>query len=486
MTLTSSIPEILYGKQEGVGIFIHYHLSMMQYLRDTKITTYLFQEEAYYERAVQRVKFVCDWIYLQAEQEADMSEPVQLFLALGIMIATAKTFAFLMGQINQPSVLGELLAGVILGPSLLNFLGRSELFPDGEMLSGAIINFAEIGVLLLIFAAGLGIDPQSMLKVGRPALLTGVLGVIAPVLIIAPVATFFGYTLVKGVFVALVLAAMSTAISAQVMLELGVLRSREGLTLLGAALVDDLLVIFLVSLFLAINPRDVANLAETRPIIEVIVRMFLFLGLGSLLSWVLLPFLANRIQNLNISEGPLVVALVGMLLMAAAAEYIGGIAAIAGAFIAGFSLGRAKRNVVDRIAHGVHVINYSLLMPLFFIGIGLKADLRLLEGAVLPFATMMLVLAIVTKVIGAWIGTYLGGLDALSGLRVSLGMISRGEVGLIMATIGINAGIIAVEVFSVVVLIVLATAMITPPLMRWSFTAQAEKLLRSKVELKVG
>lgn len=411
-----------------------------------------------------------------------MTEPLQLFLAIGIMIAAAKLAGYLSLRLSQPVVLGELLVGVLLGPTVIDLFSTSRLFPDGDKISHSIIEFAEIGVLLLIFNAGLEINLESMVKVGRPATLAGVLGVVMPVLMIAPAAVLFDYSAAKAVFIGLVLASVSTAISAQVMLELGVLQKREGLTLLGAALVDDLLVVLLVSAFLAINPDGVAALVQTRPIWEVLLRMIGFLLIGSLLCWFVLPWLANRIHRLPISEGVLALALVAVLIMAVSAEYLGGVAAIAGAFIVGVSLGRAKRDVAAHLEHSLHALNYGLLVPLFFISIGLKANLRLLESDILFFACVMLALAVISKVFGTWIGTRLGGFDNLSALRVGLGMVSRGEVGLIIAAIGINSGILAAEVFSVLVFIVLITTLITPLLMRWSFTPQVEQFFASKAK----
>jgi Kef-type K+ transport system membrane component KefB len=270
-------------------------------------------------------------------------------------------------------------------------------------------------------------------------------------------------------FVGIILASMSTSITAQVMIELGVLRRQEGLTLLGAALVDDAIVILLLSLFIAINPGGIVVVAESRSIIEVLVRIVGFLVIGSLVSWIALPRLANWISELRITEGVLMFAIVATLLLSFSAEFFGGIAGITGAFLAGVCLGRARRGVVERIEEGIHAVNYSFLVPLFFVSIGLRANLRLLTADLLPFAIVITVLAIVTKVIGAGGGSMLGGFNRTSATRVGLGMISRGEVGLIIAAIGVDYGILQPAVFTTVVFVVLVTTLITPPLVRWSF-----------------
>ncbi len=398
-----------------------------------------------------------------------MSETVQFVLALGLLIGFAKAMGYLAYRFNQPAVLGELLAGVIAGPTLINLLGNANLFSHGEDVTHTLIEVAEIGVLMLMFMAGLEVDPKNLLDVGKPALLAGVIGVIVPLVVITPVITLFGYTVEKALFLGILLAATSTSITAQVMLELGVLQKREGLTLLGAALVDDAAVILLISLFLAINPGGVVAVETTRPILEVIVRIIGFLVIGSLASWVLLPRLANWIADLPISAGALMFAFVAMLLLSVAAEFFGGVAAITGAFLAGVCIRRARHSVVETIERGLHSLSYAFVVPLFFVSIGLQANLRLLTLDLLPFALVLTLTAVLAKMIGAGGGARIGGFDNTSALRVGLGMISRGEVGLIIAAIGVTYGVLSEAAFTVVVFVVLLTTVITPPLVRWSF-----------------
>lgn len=398
-----------------------------------------------------------------------VTESVQFFLALGVAIGFAKLMGYVTYRLNQPAVLGELLAGLIIGPTLLNFLSNPMLFPDGHSVEHTLVEVAEVGVLLLMFMAGMEVDLKSMLKVGRPAVLAGLLGVVVPMVVITPVVTMFGYSFEKAIFIGILLASMSTSITAQVMIELGVIRKKEGLTLLGAALVDDAVVILLLSLFLAINPGGVITVSETRSVAEVLIRIVGFIVIGFTVSWYGLPRLANWISRLPIVEGVLLFAIVATLLLSWSAEYFGGIAGITGAFIAGLCIGQARHGVVEKIERGIHSINYGLLVPLFFVSIGLRANLRLLTADILPFALVMTVLAIVTKVVGAGGGSRLGGFDRVSSMRVALGMVSRGEVGLIIAAIGVDFGILQPEVFTTIVFVVLVTTIITPPLVRWSF-----------------
>lgn len=401
-----------------------------------------------------------------------MTPLVQFFFALGLMIAFAKALGYISYRLNQPAVLGELLAGVILGPTVLNILGIPALFPDGEHVAGTLIEVAEIGVLLLMFMAGLEVDPASMREVGKPALLAGLIGVIVPLVVITPVTAMFNIPIENALFIGILFASMSTSITAQVMFELGVLQRKEGITLLGAALVDDAIVILLVSLFIAINPGNVilpGDNTNVRAIPEVLIRIVFFFVAGPAFAWFALPRLLNWISRLRITEGPLAFALVAVLLMSVAAEAIGGVAAITGAFLAGFAIRQARRSVVEQVERGIHTLNYGFLVPLFFVSIGLQANLRLLTAELLPFALVITALAIATKIIGAGGGVKLAGFDNLSAMRIGVGMISRGEVGLIIASIGVGYGILTAETFTVVIFVVLVTTIITPPLVRWSF-----------------
>lgn len=402
-----------------------------------------------------------------------MTELVQFFLALGLMIGFAKTLGYLAVRFNQPSALGELIAGVILGPTILNVLGYAPVFPDGEHITKTIIEVAELGVLLLMLMAGMEVDPRSLREVGKPAIFAGLLGVFVPLIVIPPAVMAFGFPFEKSLFIGILLASMSTSITAQVMLEMGVLRQREGLTLLSAALIDDAAVIVLLSLFLAVNPGGIVVGAEARPILEVLLRIGFFMVGGAALSWFVLPRLLNAVSRLPIAEASLTFALVATLLMSAGAEIIGGIAAITGAFFVGIAVRRARRRPFEQIERGIHALNYAFLVPLFFVSIGLQANLRLLTADLVPLTLVLTVLAVLTKVIGAGGGVRLAGESNRTALRIGLGMMSRGEVGLIIAAIGLSYGILSPEVLTVIIFVVLATTIITPPLVRWSFRGHA-------------
>jgi Kef-type K+ transport system membrane component KefB len=396
---------------------------------------------------------------------------LQLTLAIAIIILAAKAGGYIAVRLRQPAVLGELLVGLILGPTLIDLV-HLPFVSNPELLQEEIADLAALGVVFLMFMAGLEVELSEMLRSGRASALSGTIGVIVPLFMGAIVALPFGHTDQAAWFIGIILTATSVSISAQTLLELGVLRTREGLTLLGAAVVDDVLVLVVLSIFLALNGSD-------ESIGAVLIKMLVYLALSGLLGWFMLPRVVTWIDRQPISEGLTAVVLCLILVFAWSAEVMGGLAAITGAFIAGVGLGRSVLR--EKIETKMRPITYGFLVPIFFVSIGLEADLRAIAGALLPFLIVLFVVAVVSKVIGAGLGARLAGLNNAESLRVGVGMISRGEVGLIVAGIGVQQGIISAEVFSMVVVLVLLTTLITPLLLRWVFpkTIAAPQVKRS-------
>jgi Kef-type K+ transport system membrane component KefB len=246
-------------------------------------------------------------------------------------------------------------------------------------------------------------------------------------------------------FMGIVLAATSVSISAQTLLELGFLRSREGLILLGAAVVDDVLAIAILSAFVAIATSGGGGVLS---LVWIIIRMLLFLVGTFLLGRWLLPRMATWAERLPVSQGLMSFVVVSVLLFAWASEAVGGVAAITGAFIAGVALSNSYSK--DEIESGIHTLTYALFVPVFLVSIGLTANARLL-------------------LFGGGAGAKFGGTSWPESLRIGVGMISRGEVGLIVAGVGVTTGIIEADVFTVVVIMVLVTTLATPPLLRLAF-----------------
>ena len=388
-----------------------------------------------------------------------MDPLLQFLLLLAIIIVAAKGAGYISTRLGQPSVLGGLVAGLILGPTGLDLL-HLPVFEGGNM-EEVVALLAHLGVLLLMFAAGLEVDFDAMLRAGRPAVLGGILGVVSPVVLGMAVALPFGYGFEPSLAIGLVLAATSVSISAQTLMELGVLRTRVGMALLGAAVVDDVLVILFFSLFGALAVGEGGGVLT---ILWVLARMVLVLAASVLVGARVLPRLTHLIDRLPISEGVMALVLVAMLLLAWAAEFLGGMAAITGAFLGGLFF--ARTNLRQHIEERVHVLAYSWLVPVFFVSIGLEANAREVGVAGLPFALAIIVVALVSKVLGSGLGARLAGFDNGEALRLGVGMISRGEVGLILAAVAQDTGLIDDAVFASVVLMVLVTTLVTPLFLR--------------------
>jgi len=387
-----------------------------------------------------------------------MDPVLQLLLALFIIVVMAKSAGYLSTRLGQPSVLGELLIGLILGPTVLNML-HWPVFGDPH-LEETISYLAHLGVLILMFVAGMEVDLEAMLKAGRPAVLAGVIGVIAPILLGGLQGWLSGFDLAHSAFIGLTLAATSVSISAQTLMELQVLRTRVGMGLLGAAVVDDVLVVLLLSVFMGVA----AGSSSLLSVLWVLARMVVFLFLAIWLGRLVLPRLGALVERLPISEGVMALALAVTFLYAWAAEALGGMAAITGAFIAGLIFGRTPLR--EEIEHGMHTLAYAWLVPVFFVSIGLETNARALGVSGIPFALIMVVVAVLSKVIGCGLGARLGGFTNGEALRLGVGMSSRGEVGLIVATVGMSSGLIDDLVFASVVIMVLVTTLLTPIMLR--------------------
>jgi Kef-type K+ transport system membrane component KefB len=281
----------------------------------------------------------------------------------------------------------------------------------------------------------------------------------------AAVAVAFGFPLYwEGIFIGTILTATSVSISAQTLIELGALRSREGATILGAAVIDDVMGIVILSLVVAFA-RTAADGVDLGQISVVVVRIAAFFAIAVATGRVLGPLLGWT-SSLGVSQAVLSAAIAVAFVYSWAAEYLGGIAAITGAYVAGVLI--AQTEFKKEVDGGIHALTYSVFVPAFFIGIGLQANGREL-GESVAFTVLLILTAIVTKAVGCATCARLSGFSTRESVRVGAGMISRGEVGLIVAGYGLSNGLIGRDVFSASVIMVLATTMVTPPLLRLLF-----------------
>lgn len=417
-----------------------------------------------------------------------MSHLLQLLLLLVIIIAAAKLAGAGANRVEQPAVFGEILAGLLLGPTVLNVLGWSFFAAPAAPgalatapLAAIVRDLADIGVILLMFIAGMETDLAEMRRVGRVAFWSAAGGVVLPLVGGALVATAFGIPMLwEGLFIGTILTATSVSISAQTLMEIGALRSKEGSAILGAAVIDDVMGIVLLSAVIAFaRSGEGAGLATLG---WILVRIVVFFALA-LFAGRYIPALVGAADRLRVSQGLLGLVLVVAFLYAWAAEYVGQMAGITGSYIAGVLFARTRHK--ERIDQGIHPLTYSMFVPVFFVSIGLEANARELGGDV-AFTLLLLGVAVIGKIVGCGALAWLSGFSRGQSLRVGVGMISRGEVGLIVASYGLAHGIIGRPVFSASVLMVLVTTMITPPLLRLVFPSRPPRYAPAVEETIAG
>jgi Kef-type K+ transport system membrane component KefB len=390
-----------------------------------------------------------------------MSDFLQLITILAIVLVAAKLAGFLSTKINQPSVFGELLVGVLLGPSLLNITHWS--FITDIHLPEVLKQLGEIGVLLLMFLAGLELHLKDMAKSSRVAALSGILGVVTPIAMALGFGRLIGLDFNHALFLGLTLGATSVSISVQVLIELKVVRSKVGLGLLGAAIFDDVLVILLLSTVLALLTGG----SGLSSILLVFGKMVLFLAFALGFGLWLLPLITRNIHRLSVSQGITTFALIVMLVFGLASELVGGMAAITGAFLAGMMFARTPEKT--QIDANLHSISYAFFVPIFFVGVGLNVDLHVVTFQTVGIILALVIIAATGKLLGAGSGALLSKFSLRESLQLGIGMISRGEVGLIIANVGLTAGFISTEFFSSIIATILLCDLITPPLLRAAF-----------------
>ncbi len=398
-----------------------------------------------------------------------MTPVLHLAFELAIILLAAKAAGYISLRLRQPSVLGELLVGVILGPSLINILGLPFIHNDAN-LSATIEDLSQLGVLLLMFIAGLDLHLGELMKNRRVSLLASLGGLLLSIGLGWAAGRAFGMSQTAAFLLGLALGATSVSISARTLMEMGVLRSRVGLSLLGAAVADDVLSILAFSIFLAVYSGS----GGFGGIAWLTLRMFLFLLGGTAFGLWALPWLVRRVERLSISQGPLVFGIVLLLFYGIAAELLGQMAAIIGAFLAGLMFARTPERKV--IQEGATTLAYALFVPIFFVNIGLSVDLRGLQWNAIWLILVVSIAAIVGKFVGASTGARLGGLPAHEALQLGPGMVARGEVTLIIASLGSNNGLISSPAFSAIVAAVLISTLVTPPLLHFAFSRFKPKL----------
>ena len=372
-----------------------------------------------------------------------MDETANLLISLALILLAARVSAQIAIRLKLPSVFGVLLAGVILGPSVTN------LIPETPTLLG----MSSIGVVLLLFVAGLETDLVQMRRVGVAAMLAAVGGVAVPMAAAFFLAQRFGYGTAESIFIGTIMTATSVTVSAHVLRELGYLQTRIGSAILGAAIIDDIVGVMVLTVVVSVEGGgsmfDLLRLAVFIPIA-------LFAGL-----W-LTRLAARRLMH-NDTHDRYIEVLALVLAISWAAQAIGGLAAISGAYLAGVLFGRTVLR--DDLANFGNLIGYALFAPIFFVTTGMMTDIHAVISTPV-FTLLLFATAVLGKVIGSGVGALAGRFTPRESLAVGAGMVSRGEVAIVIAVLGRNSHVIGDEVFAASIVVTLLTTLAAPLLLR--------------------
>lgn len=374
-------------------------------------------------------------------------------LQLAAILFASKIAGDISVRLGQPAVLGKLLIGIVLGPTVLGIVTDTEILKE----------VSQIGVILLMFIAGLETDIDEFKRTGKAATFVGILGIIVPLSLGYVAGTVIGLTNIQAVFLGLLLSATSVSISVQVLKEMNQLQSKEGSTILGAAVIDDILVIVSLAFLMSIAGSDVALGA-------VILKKVLFFSVAIVVAWKIIPLVLRLFAPLRVDEAIISAGLIICFSFAYFAEATG-VAAIIGAYIAG--IGVSFTDYKKEIFHKVETISYSIFVPVFFTSIGVAVELSGV-GEHIWLIVGLSVLAIFTKLVGAALGAKLAGFTWRPSLAIGAGMVSRGEVALIIAGIGLEAKLLTADLFAAIVIVVLVTTLVTPPLLKMLFKEEAK------------
>ncbi len=384
-------------------------------------------------------------------------------LSMLVVFASAKLLSEIFERFRQPGIVGEILAGILIGPYLLNWMSPNEVL---RILS-------DLGVMFLLFRVGLEVKSSDLLKVGGTSLMVAVSGVLLPFAMGWAVATAWHMPTVEGIFTGAAMVATSVGITAEVLASRGLLNTRAARIILAAAVIDDvlgLIVLALASGFArgSINYLDIAITAGLA------IGFTVFLAtLGSRAARRVVPHVQAR---LSLAEGEFAMAMTLLFALSLLAVYAG-VAAIVGAFLAGMALSEAVDRRVADLTDGVA----ELLVPFFLVGIGMQFDVSAFANpSTLALAAVIFIAAIVSKFVGCGLGALsIGKTDAV---RVGVGMVPRGEVGMVVAQLGLRLGVMSESLYAVVVFMSVATTLIAPPLLKLAFRGASaggeEEILR--------
>lgn len=389
-------------------------------------------------------------------------------LDLALILLSTKVFGLITRRVKLPQVVGALLAGLILGPACIGILHQTDF----------IYQVSEIGVIVLMFCAGLETDIDELKKSGKASFIIALLGVVVPLLGGFAVAAYFNRpgmlepaadvsVILQNVFIGVILTATSVSISVETLKEMGKLNTKAGNAILGAAIIDDILGIVALTIITSLADSSV-NVAL---VFIKIIGFFIFVGVGGyLLHIIFQKWVKGYERDL---QRFVILAFVICLLFSYCAEEFFGVADITGAFFAGLII--TKTTHTTYIARRFGILSYILLSPVFFANIGLQVELPSMSPMIIGFAVALVLVAVLTKVVGCGAGAKLCKYSNKDCIRIGAGMVSRGEVALIVAAKGNAIGLISADLMGPIVIVVVITTIISPILLKMTFSEKNHK-----------
>lgn len=390
-------------------------------------------------------------------------------LDLAIILLSTKLFGLLTRKIRMPQVVGALLAGLLLGPAVLGILKQTEF----------IHQVSEIGVIVLMFCAGLETDIDELKKSGKASFIIALMGVIVPLAGGFGVAWYFNRPgmlestadtslLLQNIFIGVILTATSVSITVETLKEMGKLNTKAGNAILGAAIIDDILGIIALTLITSMADPSV----KIGVVLFKIAGFFVAVGLGGYLIHILFKkWVTGYKRDL---QRFVIIAFVICLIFAYVAEEFFGVADITGAFFAGLII--TKTTKTNYIARRFSTLSYLLLSPVFFASIGIQVELPEMSSMLIAFSVILVFVAVLTKVVGCGLGAKMCHYSNKNAIRIGTGMISRGEVALIVAAKGDSVGLMSASLLGPVVVVVVITTIISPILLKLAFSHSKKKI----------
>ncbi len=381
-------------------------------------------------------------------------------LILAIILLSTKFFGLVSKKVHMPQVVGALLAGVILGPSVLGVLSETEF----------VVQTAEIGVILLMFLAGLDTDLEEVKKTGISSVIIAIIeiivalagGTIVYYIFYKDNASIDPLFMTKAVFMGVIITSTSVTIAIEALREMGKLKGKMGTTILGAAIIDDIIGIIILTVSISITDTSV----KPSSVFMKIILFFIFIAI---LYWVIHKF-KGFIESQDGKRRSSIYSLAFCFILSYIAERFFGIADLTGAYFAGIIL--CNIGVKDYIARKATILSYLIFSPIFFASVGIKTNIKGITTSILAFTVVLLIVAILTKIVGCFIGAKICKFNNFTALAIGTGMVARGEVSLIVAQKGSQAGLLDESLFPAIVVVVIFTTLLTPIMLKFVLSSK--------------